>query len=418
MDQSATSVSHDTQTDLEGSLQQLKLQDCSYFLRTGTCAFGSKCRYNHPTAEKLVVLSNNNVEDLPERPGQMECQFFMKTGTCKFGPACWYHHPRLKSATNGSGQLQLNFLGLPLRPGEKECTYYLQTGSCKYGSTCRFHHPEPMATESVQPSLNFPTNLPNGLSTPTPVTYQDQGTTWPMARAPFMSSPMGMPRPLNVIPFVTSSPQHIPVTGPNPFQQPGQALQTPTSDRSCQVLPARGVDYPHAQGQFTTGAGLGKPTATILHGQTIFPERPGQPDCHHYMKTGDCKFGLNCKYHHPKDRAMSLPSGLNPMGLPLRVGKQACPYYVKHGICKFGPVCKFDHPVNVLPYSPPYSPSLSSLNEMPVAPYVPESSPSVSPGSTVSERLQNTVKGDESNANKEPLTQASGVNTANSTRLV
>ncbi|MCO5614408.1 hypothetical protein L7F22_068689 [Adiantum nelumboides] len=75
MDQSGTSVSYDTQTELEGSLQHLKLQDCSYFLRTGTCAFGSKCRYNHPTAEKLqVILSSNNVEDLPERPGQAECQ--------------------------------------------------------------------------------------------------------------------------------------------------------------------------------------------------------------------------------------------------------------------------------------------------------------------------------------------------------
>ncbi|MCO5608575.1 hypothetical protein L7F22_062786 [Adiantum nelumboides] len=332
----------------------------------------------------------------------------MKTGTCKFGPACWYHHPRPKSATNGSGQLQLNFLGLPLRSGEKECAYYLQTGSCKYGSACRFHHPQPTATEDVQASLSSPTHLPNGVSAPTPVAYEDQGTTWPVARAAFMSSTMGIGSPLNVVPLVTSSPQLIPVTGVNPFQQPGQALQT----QGLQPFP-RGVDYPYSQGHFATGTMLGKPTATILHGQTIFPERPGQPDCHHYMKTGDCKFGVNCKYHHPKDRAMSLPSGLNPMGLPLRPGKQACPYYVKHGICKFGPVCKFDHPVNVVPYSPPYSPSLSSLNEIPI---VPESS-SVSPGSTVSERLQNSSKGDGLNV-KEPLTQLSGESTSDSTRSV
>lgn len=402
MDQSAISASH----DLEGSLQQLKLQDCSYYLRTGTCAFGSKCRYNHPNAEKLqAVLPNNNAEDLPERPGQTECQFYMKTGTCKFGAACWYHHPPPKSAMSGGGQVQLNFLGLPLRPGEKDCAYYLQTGSCKYGNACRFHHPQPTTSESVGPSPNSTMHGPIGVSTPTPVAYQDQGSTWPVPRDPLMP---GVPGPLTFMPFVPSAPQPVPVAGSDSFKQPGQTPPMPTADRGPQVLP-RGVNYSHSQGYFTAGTTGGKPTATILHGQTTFPERPGQPDCHHYMKTGDCKFGMNCKYHHPKDRAMSLPSGLNPMGLPLRLGRQSCPYYLKHGICKFGPVCKFDHPINVVPFSPPYSPSLSSLNEIPVVPFMPESS-SVSPSSTASEKLHNSKKGDtvqDFNA-KEPGSQISG----------
>ena len=49
------------------------------------------------------------------------------------------------------------------------------------------------------------------------------------------------------------------------------------------------------------------------------PQRSGQPDCHFYMKTGLCKFGTNCKYHHPKDITIpSLPASMSPMGLPLR----------------------------------------------------------------------------------------------------
>ena len=46
-------------------------------------------------------------------------------------------------------------------------------------------------------------------------------------------------------------------------------------------------------------------------------------------------------------------------------GSQPCAYYAQHGFCKFGPTCKFDHPVGSLSYSP----SVSSLTDMPVAPF-------------------------------------------------
>lgn len=50
-----------------------------------------------------------------------------------------------------------------------------------------------------------------------------------------------------------------------------------------------------------------------------FPERPGQPECQYYLKTGDCKFGSSCRYHHPPQ--LSVPKTnivLSAMGLPLR----------------------------------------------------------------------------------------------------
>lgn len=50
-----------------------------------------------------------------------------------------------------------------------------------------------------------------------------------------------------------------------------------------------------------------------------FPERPGQPECQYYMKTGECKFGSSCKYHHPPQWSASKTNFvLSPMGLPLR----------------------------------------------------------------------------------------------------
>ncbi|GJU67540.1 retrovirus-related pol polyprotein from transposon TNT 1-94 [Tanacetum coccineum] len=53
--------------------------------------------------------------------------------------------------------------------------------------------------------------------------------------------------------------------------------------------------------------------------ERVFPERPGQPECQYYMKTGDCKFGASCKFHHPPDWVIQQDNCiLSPMGLPLR----------------------------------------------------------------------------------------------------
>lgn len=56
-----------------------------------------------------------------------------------------------------------------------------------------------------------------------------------------------------------------------------------------------------------------------LQRENVFPERPGQPECQFYMKTGDCKFGAVCRFHHPRERLIPAPDCvLSPIGLPLR----------------------------------------------------------------------------------------------------
>lgn len=47
-------------------------------------------------------------------------------------------------------------------------------------------------------------------------------------------------------------------------------------------------------------------------------------------------------------------------------GVQPCAFYMRNGYCKFGPTCKFDHPIRTVRYSP----SASSLTDIPVAPYM------------------------------------------------
>lgn len=32
-----------------------------------------------------------------------------------------------------------------------------------------------------------------------------------------------------------------------------------------------------------------------------YPERPGEPDCSYYMRTGSCSYGPRCRFNHPRD---------------------------------------------------------------------------------------------------------------------
>ena len=55
------------------------------------------------------------------------------------------------------------------------------------------------------------------------------------------------------------------------------------------------------------------------HQEHGFPERPGQPECQYYMRTGDCKFGGTCKYNHPRDWSAAKSNYVfSPLCLPLR----------------------------------------------------------------------------------------------------
>ncbi|MBA0781190.1 hypothetical protein Gotri_002139 [Gossypium trilobum] len=70
------------------------------------------------------------------------------------------------------------------------------------------------------------------------------------------------------------------------------------------------------------------------------------------MKTGDCKFGAVCRFHHPRERVLPAPDCiLSPIGLPLRPGEPLCIFYSRYGICKFGPSCKFNHPMGVFTFN-------------------------------------------------------------------
>ncbi|KAK9293189.1 hypothetical protein L1049_021178 [Liquidambar formosana] len=329
--------------------------DCSYYIRTGLCRFGAMCRFNHPPNRKMVIANARMKGEFPERIGQPECQYYLKTGACKFGATCKFHHPRDKAGI--AGRVSYNILGYPLRPNEIECAYYLRTGQCKFGSTCKFHHPQlsnmmvSLRGSPVYPPVNSPT-------TPSQQSFPGGITNWPLSRASFIPSPrwqgpsnyasLILPQGVvSVSNWNTYSGQLGSVSSPESQQQTVGSSQIYGTSRQSELTNAgtQGTYSPYRSGSVPVGV-------YALPRENVFPERPGQPECQFYMKTGDCKFGAVCRFHHPRERMMPAPDCvLSPIGLPLRPGEPLCIFYSRYGICKFGPSCKFDHPMGIFTYN-------------------------------------------------------------------
>ncbi|XP_062028049.1 zinc finger CCCH domain-containing protein 43 isoform X2 [Rosa rugosa] len=270
-------------------------EDCSFYLKTGNCKFGSNCKFNHPVRRKNNQGFKDKVkekDEFSEKPSQTECKYYLRPGGCKYGKACRYNHGKGKPLV--APVVELNFLGLPIRQGERECPYYMRNGSCKYGSNCRFNHPDPTAAGGSDPPSGFDNGGPASLQ------GGSQLSSW------------SAPRSLN------ETPLYMPMMMPPSQGVPSQ--NTEWNGYQAPVYLERSMPAPPPYVINNSG------TETNVYKQyppsnqvDEFPERPGQPLCSFFLRTGDCKFRSNCKYHHPKSQTAVSPSfALSDKGLPLR----------------------------------------------------------------------------------------------------
>ncbi|XP_004304076.1 PREDICTED: zinc finger CCCH domain-containing protein 3 [Fragaria vesca subsp. vesca] len=296
--------------------------DCIYYLRTGLCGYGSNCRFNHP---KYASQAAQYSGELPERVGQPDCGYYLKTGTCKYGSTCKFHHPRDR---RGAGPVLFNVLGLPMHQEEKSCPYYMRTGSCKFGPACKFHHPQPPSLTTALPAFG---STGSSVVPSSGVPYTGGLSAWSFPRAPYVAGPrIATPQPY--MPAVVLSPPQgvLPAHGWNTYV----GNLSPVSSTS--ILGSNLTYNSRGQGESASNGQVHLPSSPNL------PQRPDQPECRYYMNTGTCKYGAECKYHHPKERIAE--SATNPLGLPSRPGQPVCSNYIMYGICKYGPTCRFDHP--------------------------------------------------------------------------
>jgi hypothetical protein len=77
--------------------------------------------------------------------------------------------------------------------------------------------------------------------------------------------------------------------------------------------------YPHTSTHTHTRKQMGMAAAQTA----VLPQRPGEPDCAFFMKTGKCKYGDTCKFHHPIGGISSH--------YPVRPGEPECTFYMKTG---------------------------------------------------------------------------------------
>lgn len=151
---------------------------------------------------------------------------------------------------------------------EKECSYYMKTGQCKFGASCKFNHRE--LTQSTVAAGQLPAIT--SWQSPSPAKFLSHGSYFPGNYGPTLFIPGVVP-----ISGWSPSPLHI---------------------------------------NTVVSAGSHRPSVQAGQWENIFPERPGQTECQHYVRTGTCKFGSACKYHHPRESKMNF--SLSPLDLPLR----------------------------------------------------------------------------------------------------
>eukprot|EP00201_Polytomella_parva_P013287 CAMPEP_0175053788 /NCGR_PEP_ID=MMETSP0052_2-20121109/9129_1 /TAXON_ID=51329 ORGANISM="Polytomella parva, Strain SAG 63-3" /NCGR_SAMPLE_ID=MMETSP0052_2 /ASSEMBLY_ACC=CAM_ASM_000194 /LENGTH=308 /DNA_ID=CAMNT_0016318381 /DNA_START=213 /DNA_END=1139 /DNA_ORIENTATION=- len=106
-------------------------------------------------------LNMDGTEGTVAEGEKQNCTFFLRTGTCAYGDRCKFKHPVDRPPP------QLNSRGYPFRKGESDCLHYIKKGWCAFGATCKFNHPELLT--SVTSNAPYP-QLPQGPYFP-PVSY-------------------------------------------------------------------------------------------------------------------------------------------------------------------------------------------------------------------------------------------------------
>ncbi|KAL8171040.1 hypothetical protein V2J09_022844 [Rumex salicifolius] len=327
-------------------------KDCAHYMLTRTCKFGDACKFDHPIWVpeggipdwKEIPQISTQPHTYPERPGEPDCPYFLKTGNCKFGPSCKFNHPKDKLISSVTLE-NVNASDLPERPSEPSCAFYVKTGKCRFGANCKFHHPKDITV----PPTGCETGMGEQIASPkTDITIRDVNPVQAPVTAPALRyNSKGLPIRLGEVecPFYMKA-GSCKYGATCRYTHPDVANNPSAMNFSALTSPA-----------MTLNLGLVDPAASILRGldprmrqaalglgPVVYPQRPGSIECDHYMKTGECKFGEKCKFHHPIDRSNPNSVKLTLAGLPRREGSTHCAFYMKTGTCKFGPQCRFDHP--------------------------------------------------------------------------
>ncbi|TVU45627.1 hypothetical protein EJB05_05118 [Eragrostis curvula] len=349
----------------------------------------------------------------PQRPGRQNCRAYMSTGRCAYGSSCQLNHPQFKAkpdvpsflSEQGNREvaeiLELNRIGLPIREKTRNCTYYMRNGACRYGKRCCFNHPEHVLdVQLYKPTGWDDTNLP---SSPHSKKSSEHANLDDISSSSEILPPniLRMLLPPQTVPPGTEE-KEMKVK-----KDPEWSSASDESDGCCSADSFGGplckqehhVDYPdrlsrkecpfllrfgnckfasschyyHPEDKYASR--YPRKVPSLAEELMVYPDKPGAPECPFYMKTGACKFGAECKFHHPKNLFSSMQGPTTPKKLldakhhpeakttlqdhmdqqqnyPERPGQPECRYYMQFGKCKFLSACIFHHPKDRAPGMP------------------------------------------------------------------
>ncbi|TQD94179.1 hypothetical protein C1H46_020227 [Malus baccata] len=210
----------------------------------------------------------------PERAGEPDCSYYIRTGLCRFGATCRFNHPPNRKLAIAAARMKGEF---PERIGQPECQACI---SVEVGGS------------TVYPTVQSPT-------TPGQQSYAGGITNW--SRASFIPSPRWQAQssytPLIVPQGVVSVPGWNAYSGQlGSVSSPEGQQQTAGNSQMYGTSQQGEPENSGSQGGFSPyGSGSIPVGFYALQRENVFPERPREPECLFYMKTGDCKYGAVCR---------------------------------------------------------------------------------------------------------------------------
>ncbi|XP_057541170.1 zinc finger CCCH domain-containing protein 67-like isoform X2 [Amaranthus tricolor] len=286
-----------------------------YFQTPGGCRLRDACRYNHsmqkPENERLVL----NFLGLPVRPSEQECNFYMRTGSCGYGTNCRFNHPGPFAAKKSNLRNSLAYIA------------YMRGGN----NLSRIYPDEKLQSSGISRGI---ADLSNGITLMNGSPYDGLCYHQPMSTNPACNQDQvklmaRLPLQILSVKKLDSSTNNEQVMQSEEFPvRPGQPdcdLFMKTGD--CKYRAACRYNHPVSRSSKLRLPPLlfKRPYSKSLNGQypeqhrdrlstsvqcalneTGLPLRPGSKICQSYELQGTCKYGKTCIFDHPKNCSIAV----------------------------------------------------------------------------------------------------------------
>eukprot|EP00003_Mantamonas_plastica_P006900 TRINITY_DN1570_c0_g1_i5.p1 TRINITY_DN1570_c0_g1~~TRINITY_DN1570_c0_g1_i5.p1 ORF type:complete len:339 (-),score=39.20 TRINITY_DN1570_c0_g1_i5:23-1012(-) len=230
-------------------------ENCEYFLKTGKCAFGNSCKYNHPPLKYVhqhqTAFPCLRIRPIPELSTPL---FFpllsLRPVTNKLTPFS-LPLPDVSSPSYVPPS-PFSLYRNPVREGVKNCEFYMKTGRCSFGMSCKFNHPKKNSSGPGKGRKQRKKSSGNTVSSTKTLSKSDSSGS----------------------------------------QSKSTTSNSNKSENANEDSEKEIVD-PMERDTVTWNGKIRKLFVLDL------PIREGEPSCQYYMSSRKCAFGPDCKFNHP-----------------------------------------------------------------------------------------------------------------------